>query len=239
MLAKNLLDKIEFTPEMKEDYYKYKSLLGDKLDPYVKQYMDGVLQYKELVEELKVFETEEIHKYTVHLIFILECTDILEKRYNEAGIPHEIFIQTMKDITCKVIECMDVKGVFGTFVLLWYDLFFRMKVFALGRLQYELLIHKGDEITLKNYVIKDGDFMLNCHIPGTGPLRHSECLESYRMAYEFFKGKYKGDILPIYCSSWLLYPPYEKTFEVSANITNFAKDFELYLVQMQYQQLFL
>ena len=101
-------------------------------------------------------------------------------------------------------------------------------MFALGRLQYEPKIHSGDDIVLKDYVIRDGDFMLNCHIPGTGSLRHSDCVESYRMAYEFFKGKFRDGILPIYCSSWLLFPPYQKAFEVSANITDFAKDFEIF-----------
>ncbi len=228
MFIEELLEKIGFTDEMKDGYEKYRKMLGNSMDSCINRYMNDELGCDELVEELKAFESDEIHEYTVHLMFVLGCTPILKKHYEEANIPEEIFVQTMKDITCKVKKCCDYKNVFGTFVLLWHDLFLKMKVLGIGRLQYEVIMHSGEDIKLKNYTIRDGEFMLNCHIPAMGPLKHSDCVESYKMAYEFFKDRCRDGILPICCSSWLLFLPYRKALETSKNITAFVKDFEMY-----------
>ncbi len=228
MFVEKLLEQIGASDEMKNDYDKYKKILGNSLDSCINRYMNNELECDELIEELKAFESDEIHEYTVHLMFILGCTPILKKHYEEANIPEEVFVQTMKDIRAKAQKCYNMKNVFGTFVLQWHDLFLKMKVLGLGRLQYEVMIHSGEDIKLKNYTIKDGDFMLNCHIPALGPLKHSDCVESYKAAYEFFKDRCRDGIMPIRCSSWLLFPPYGKVLETSENITAFVKDFEIY-----------
>lgn len=80
-----------------------------------------------------------------------------------------------------------------------------------------------------DYIINKGDFVLKCHIPSGAPLLREQCLESFKMAYEFFKEKIKDNILLIQYGSWLLFPDYQPVFkENSKNIYAFAQNYHIY-----------
>ena len=70
----------------------------------------------------------------------------MEKVYEEylnsddrvVAIDDTIFYNTMLDLRYKLEECKLVHNQIGTFVPKWYKGFFEMKIFALGRLQFEI-----------------------------------------------------------------------------------------------------
>lgn len=231
MLVKNLLNEIGFTKDEQDKFYEYNKPVGRKMDNYAEAFMHGNLSFHEALTEVHKFQRDTLHQYTIDLLFILECTGYLLEKYEAAGISKDIFIDSMKDIKYKLEECIRVKNIFGTFVADWYEGFFCLTRFALGRLQYDIQTYSGDAITINGYTIQEGDFAPACHIPSSGPLHHELCMESFKIAYDFFREKRTHDILPIICSSWLLYPPYRKVFHEKSNTYKFASNFEIVSVR--------
>ena len=231
MLVNNLMNEIGFTKEEQNKYYEYKNLIGTRMDSYAEDFMRGKLSFNEVLDKVHKFQSCGLHQYTIDLLFVLECTSFLLEKYESNGISKKIFIDAMKDIKYKVEECIRVKNIFGIFVVKWYEKFLDLKRIALGRLQYDISTYNGDAITIKNYTIHEGDFVLWCHIPSSGPLNPELCIESFKMAYDFFADKLNNGILPIMCCSWLLYPQYREVFGEKSNIANFKSNFEIVDVQ--------
>ena len=230
MLAENLLKNIGFSQEYIDTYDAFKEKVGDKTEPIAKSYTQGEISLGKALECIHRFETETLCTYTLDLIFLLDCTSYLLEKFRKNGFSDKVFYNTMQDIKYKVDECMNVKVVFGTFVINWYDRFFNSDFIGLGRLQYDITTHKKDSLKVGKYTINDGDFILSCHIPSSGPLTHELCINSYRLAYDLFRDRLSSGILPVHCSSWLLYPPYQAVFGENSNTARFAGGFEVYNV---------
>ena len=151
-----------------------------------------------------------IHKYSLDLLLIIECTLLLKNDYEQKFLEDgrytlEIFYETMKDITYKVRECQDVYGVCGIFVGFWYDGFFDMTRFALGRLQFEMMpLWLSSPVVVNGCKLENGMEVINMHIPSCGPLTPKESDESLAMATEFFKEKFLERPVVFVMSSWLL-----------------------------------
>lgn len=162
-----------------------------------------------LVTVLKKTEALEeefgVHKYTLDLFMLLVCWGILEQRYEEKGLSHELFIDTLQDIRCKLVECHDVYGVYGIFVGSWYLGFFDMTRFTLGRLQYELKTYELEESYEGNgYCVKKGDKVINIHIPSDGNLNPEAAEASLQLAMEYYKDEFVGKPYVFVMDSWLL-----------------------------------
>lgn len=228
MLATGLLDKIDFTEEMKAEYAKYKEMLGDKLEPLVDLYMNNGVEIAEIIEELKKMQTPQLHEYTLNVMFLLECTGILYDRYKAEGISEEIFYDTMKDIKYKVVESYDVYGIFGNFVIGWMDGFFKMTRFAFGRMQFDMCTHPCEAVEVAGYTVNEGDFIIKGHVPSSGSLLHEECMKSYKAAYDFARDRFEGDVLPVEFWSWMLFPHYKDFFGESSNTGRFIADYKVF-----------
>ncbi len=234
MIYENLLDKIGFDPEIKEVILSYQDMIGREVEVYSKKYMCEKMPMSEVLNIIHQFKNDKLSEYTVDMIFLLNSTGYLYDQYMKMGISEEIFINTMKDILYKVKECIKLKGITGTFTVAWYDGFFRLNRLGLGRLQYDICPAPSKKVELIDYTIDENDFSLGCHIPSSGSLSHEICIKSYKMAYEMFKNRLKNGILPIKCTSWLLYPPYVKVFrKASPNIFKFISDFEISEINQQ------
>ena len=167
------------------------------------------------------------HHFTTDFLLYVFAARALKERYQAAGIAEEIYWDTMRDLRWKFDECLAVHGIPGTFVASWYYGFFNMSRFALGRLQYE---HRGfdmDEYTCAGITLRRGDDVLNCHIPSSGPLTEESRLDSYRRAWEFYQKDFPGGVVPIVCSSWLLYPEHADFLPPHSNILSFMRDFAI------------
>ncbi len=174
-----------------------------------------------------IAELTGISEYTVALLFLLsECED-LERRYSEAGYSRELFIETMTDLKYKLDECKMIYDVWGNFVSWWYQGFFNMTRFGIGRFQYEFIEFAHDRFGAQGNFVKKGDRVLNIHIPASKiPLSDEVRLDSYRRAKEFFFPNSSSSI-PIGCSSWLLWPGYEEYIPKHLNLLKFRHDFTI------------
>lgn len=106
MVSLTFLAEIGFTQEMIEQYVYYANILDDKIIPICNAYFRDEIKFKEALNQVEQLETEDISRYTADLIFVIESSKFLEEKYLQCDIPRSIFVDSMKDIPCKVRECM-------------------------------------------------------------------------------------------------------------------------------------
>lgn len=171
-------------------------------------------------------QTEE-EDYMLQLLFWLHCIPYLEQEYQRRGIGKDVLINSLMDLTYKTRECRKKFGCCGVTTQRYYR-FFRLGMFGLGRLQFQPLAYEKETYHFGGYTINQGERAYGCHIPSSGKLTPELCMDSLDRAYRFFKKDLQGDILPVRCSSWLLYPPYvEKVFPEGSNMKSFAQMFDI------------
>ncbi len=168
----------------------------------------------------------DVHEYTTELLIYCCLSKRLRERYRERGIDDAIFWNSMCDLRYKLDECQAVKGVCGSFVAFWFEGFFNMTRFALGRLQFELVPFER-EYEKDGKRLSPDSKVINVHIPRTGtPLLQEDCEEAYRQAAAFFADQIDGDIA-FACYSWLLYPENETILSENSNIVRFMKRYDI------------
>ena len=179
-----------------------------------------------LTETKTLAENKGINVYTAHMLLLLCLTPMLHNKYKQKGIDDKIFYDTIRDFKYKLEECRLVHNVNGTFVAAWYKGFFEMRIFELGRLQFEIN-HTWFDCDVDGQYIPKGTKVLSVHIPRTNTrLEHSLVKDSYKRALEFFKEEFEGSIIFI-CSSWLLYPWNRQILRDNSNLAQFYDDFTI------------
>jgi len=212
-----IIKKLNLPEEAEVTFWKtYKEIKGTSAF----QKFVGLIKEKHPFDEIENMcmehaESAGINKYTYFMTLIISCVEILKQRYSEKGISDEIFVDTMGDIKCKVIECKNFHGVWGIFPKGWYKLFFDVKIIALGRLQYQ------------KRILKDERVVYALHIPSSGPLKYEDVMKSYKKAYQYFD-KTDGDLTAFVCGSYLLFPGYfGSVFKAGTNTYKFINDFNI------------
>lgn len=159
----------------------------------------------------------------------------LREMYAARGYSDKLWLDTMLDFRTKLMECRSFYGDWGMFVPFWYDKFFTMERFALGRLQYQLAPYYAtkEPYTAAGVTVEySKDRALELHIPANGPLSRAAVEASYAAAYEFFMDTeyVHNGIMICECSSWLLYPGLCEVLDPKSNVVDFSKDFEITLI---------
>lgn len=179
-----------------------------------------------LIEDMA--QAAGLSPHTVWELFLIFAAETAREDYLSQGAGEEVFWATFADMRYKVLECKQVKGVWGNFVPFWYPIFFRCDIVKLGRLEYETTTYKGPDRTIGGVTLRTGDRVRSIHIPSSGEDFSREArLDSYRMAYKFFQDQLAGGPLVCVCHSWLLYPEYKNVLPESSNIVSFMGDFHI------------
>ncbi len=196
------------------------------LETYLTEYRrTGEIDYGRLLDDMETLaEKHGVSPYETQFLAFVLLSEPLLGRYREAGIPEEIWVDSMTDLRCKLTECEKMYGVEGSFVACWFCRFFDMTRFALGRLQFETAEMPRDYVPGG---LKKGETVINVHIPSRGKLPHEAVLDSYRRAWEFYPQYRRNGLLPIICFSWLLYPRHAEFLPPSSNILAFANDYTI------------
>lgn len=205
----------------------------DKMQPiedlsYIINDYDNVsFDFKNAIEQIKqIAEKNDINVYTANMIFLLAMLPKLQKKYNEKGIDDKIFYNTMLDFKYKLEECKLIHNCYGTFVPIWYKGFFDMRIFSLGRLQFEIN-NTWFDCYIDGVHIPKGTKVLSVHIPRTGtPLKHEFAIDAYNNAIKFFENEFTDKIIFI-CNSWLLYPWNRTIYKDGSNLAQFYDDFTI------------
>lgn len=175
-------------------------------------FLDEGENYAETVKE--VAEQAGVHPYAADMVFALWCAHSLRYVYKQKGWEEEVFWNSMADLRCKLMECKNVKGIWGSFVAPWFRGFFIGDRHALGRLQYE-----PRELKYAYGKYQEGELVYNCHIPSSGPLTPELVLDSLKKAYDFYKPE--DGVLKVVCSTWMLYPPMYEVYPEGSNLRAF------------------
>lgn len=190
---------------------------------------DGKMDYKEVLKAADAAAKEAgIAAYTADLLIYLLMTARLKERYQEKGIPEQIWLDSCMDLNWKLHECHKMYGIWGSFVSWWFDGFYEMTRFALGRLQFEL-IDFPESYEKTGHVRPEGmKKVINMHIPSCGPLKKEDCEASFRQAAEFFADAFPGEEIAFFCESWLLYPRHREFLSADSGIVQFMSFFDIY-----------
>ena len=236
---KELVEKIGIPESAKEEISCLVKRLdedlqfGREVDKLIMRFMfPKAHDIRRFLEKLTVLAKKySIDENTLHFVFLLLSAETLYKRYLKQGISEEIFYDTIKDLKYKLIECIDCKGYVGTFVPHWFERFYRLERFALGRFQYDFTDTDREIVTPSGVRIKKGTKVLFLHIPSSGvPLTDDVRMDSYKKAYDFFKDTsyVKNGKIVFVCHSWLLYKKHYEFLPQNSNILKFMNDFNIY-----------
>lgn len=189
--------------------------------------MPGEDEFRVWLEKVSGYAKEAgCNSYAIHMVYLLEASKILRKRYEAAGLPDELFLDTMMDLRWKLLECKGYFGVYGTCVGWWYPGFFDMTRFTFGRLQMETYAFPLDSYEENGYHLKKGDKVLNMHIPSSGPMTVEMCLDSFARARAFFGKGEDGKELAVIADTWLLDPDLMKILP-EGNMKEYGKLFDV------------
>ena len=190
---------------------------------------DRFCDYTGMLQTCKQIAVDvDIHTYTVEFLMFLCCSRRLREIYRENGLEDAMWRQSMLDFKCKMEVCKSVKNIWGTFVAWWYDGWFRMERFGMGRMQFELLDFPLDYYEKGGKALRKGDKVINCHIAKTGEPLSPEMVEAaMAQAVEFFKDTFAGKPIPIFCESWLLFSKMDDLLPRKSNIRAFKERFEI------------
>ncbi len=166
-----------------------------------------------------------VHRYTVDMLLVVCAAPCMLERYQSLGFSEAFFYENAADITCKLKECRQVHGVWGTETLAWFYRFFTMDTLMFGRFQYERILFTQPTYTFGEYEVQNGKWVYNMHIPSTGPMPKEARLDSYKRIYSYVAPP--DGILPIVCSSWLLWPDLLEICRPDSNMVGFIKDFDI------------
>ncbi len=160
-----------------------------------------------------------------NLLSLLYMCEHLKGKYSSLGIDDTILYDTLSDIPIWTKTWSNVKGELYLGELSWLKRHLSGKLFKLGRLQFCMA---GSEHDIPAYGVKEGDNVIEVHIPACGPLDIDECKKSINDAREFF-ARYFPEYKYKYftCHSWLLDPTLEKHLGENSNIVRFGKLFDV------------
>ncbi|OUS77284.1 hypothetical protein B1748_09080 [Paenibacillus sp. MY03] len=153
------------------------------------------------------------------------------KEYKVRGISDDIYYDTFSDLQLWCNKCYRDFGVYGIEQYGWLQEHIRLRLFRLGRLQFQPLALDHDVIA-EGRKFGKGELVLNVHIPEGDPLDRQSVDRSFELAKTFFRG-----IPSIFvCHSWLLYPQLKEVLPPTSNILKFQENFVIYKVDHDAKQ---
>lgn len=192
----------------------------------------GTLSQEEEYQELKhQYQNEHqlfyerilksAHPEQTFLSFCCRLACETYEMYKRKGIDEQVFWDTFQDIRIWCEECFQETGSYGIAEYQWFWRLFEMKLFRLGRLEYEIA-GAEEKIEGNGIIIERGEAVISIHIPRGEPLEWEACEDSLQKAYQWF-GRGRKYI----CHSWLLYPGLKEVLTPDSNIIRFQERFLL------------
>ncbi|GGD53284.1 acyltransferase domain-containing protein [Paenibacillus nasutitermitis] len=215
---------------------------GIKLDPAARRQLEEFtiseeeyLGYKQhfYMDHAAFFEsvkqTAGYRKLLLYL-FVRFAVDVYEK-YKLQQIDDAIYYDTFSDFQNWCMQCKADTGEYGIEEYNWLKEHVQLRLFRLGRLQFQPLAFDR-ELIVNDYKIRVNQIVLNVHIPAGDPLLAEQVERSFEMAKAFFRG-----IPPVFiCHSWLLEPELGEILPPESNILRFQQHFHLYKIDKNAKQ---
>lgn len=210
---------------------------GIKLNPDAQLIVDRYPMSEETYESYKLhfYENEQTffervkqtegHRQLFLYLFVRFAVDIY-KEYQIKGISDLIYFDTFSDIQIWCLECKREFDEYGIQEYGWLKEHMKLRLFRLGRLQFQPSVMDCD-LEVEGKQVAKHQIVLNVHIPAGEPLHLVE--ESFDQARAFFRGVSSVFI----CHSWLMYPKLNEVLKPNSNIIQFQKHFHIYKLDME------
>ncbi len=198
------------------DFFINEVLENDEIKEILLKDTESQIRAKAVAEEMKKGNIPEPEKGLFPIFILAYMADYALEKNNKRGIPKDITVKTLKDINVWLENYRAQYNESGLGEFCWLKYHYTGDLFHIGRLQYRL------EKPLEG--IPSGAIAIETHIPQGEPLTEEDCLESFKMAAEFFL-KFFPESKPEYfmCDSWLLNPNLEKILKPTSNIVKFMR----------------
>lgn len=170
----------------------------------------------------------------VILRLFLEWIPALRAQYRAMGIPEAIFRDNLTDISIWAEDYWAKHHRPGFAEWEWVSNSIRMKVFRLGRLQFEPRV-LTKAITFGSQDYPAGTPVLEVHIPAGEPLEDTAVAESLQHAPDFFRTFFHQEFCLFHCHSWLLSPQLHHLLPPGSRILQFQNRFAVYAEDRQRQ----
>lgn len=214
--------------EKSENDREFESAMQSCVDEFFSSPDKGLAPIEEKIKDIALRFAE--NHYTLCLFFLIIAQPEVKRIYDENNLDEKIYYDSMDDIRCKLLECIECKSVPGIFVLTWYKGLLTAETLSFGRFEFEL-----SDYGFSDYhrfecgkLVRRGDTTINFHIPSSGVSISDEVrLESYKLAYEHYKHLFPDGLAVFECSSWLLFPGQKKFLPENSNILRFIDDFTI------------
>ena len=170
-------------------------------------------------KETEFFQNIEKQKEKEPLLLYLYVRFAIDlyPQYKEKGISDTVYYDTFSDFTIWSLYCRKHKNIVGLTREHWLKRHLNMRLFRLGRLQFE-----PDET----------EHRIHVHIPEGEPLGKEACDASFLQANSFFP-----DFYSIFdCKSWLLSPALLDLLKEESHIIQFQKRFVIQEVDKNARQ---
>ena len=153
--------------------------------------------------------------------------DAAMEHYRKKGFPQEVLFDSMTDITAWLRNTKRNYGVIGLRKgRSWQVALFSGTVIRRGRLECNSVCIYDKELSDRNgnLLLRNGDPLINLHIPEDGPMDMESCGKSMKMMSEFFaENKPDYDWKGFHCTSWLLDPLLLPMLQEGSNILKFSR----------------
>lgn len=189
------------------------------------------------------FSSPELEKFL--LLCIVANYPAMAEIYRQQKLPHPMLEEISWDLPRRLeILYRDLHGYGLTPDLFWWSRncisaqvksFGRLQANDISFFQPDLSLYRQEDGRLEEHPafqrenpphpdLTRGDKVISLHIPSTGPLLRTQCLESFRRIRDFsaeFHPDY--DFKAVVCASWLLDPQLEGLLPPTSNILQFQK----------------
>lgn len=193
---------------------------------------ENLPSYEDFLQDAQVLEpfAGRDEGLTILRIF-LEWVPLMQAKYRALGISEEIFQDNLRDIPIWVADYWDKHQTSGFAQWAWVANSMRLKVFRLGRLQFE----PSEVVEPLPCGALTGSPCLDVHIPAGEPLDPDEVAASLAGAPEFFKAHFGSRYPLFYCHSWLLSPKLKTLLPPQSRILRFQDFFTVYFEDTERQ----
>lgn len=188
------------------------------------------INYDNLLVKIKEMSTMSgVCLYECILVTFLSFVEELKKYYRLKGYSYDVYQETVRGIKYKMQECYDLHGIYGATCGLGFSIYFSLKRFGIGILQFEV-VDFNRTATINGITLVPTDKVINVHIPKSDkPFTKELRLDAYKKAKEFFKSYFKGkEKVPFYCNSWLLFNKHREILKPTSNLMAFMDEFTMF-----------
>ena len=221
MTGMDILNKLQLREEIREAVRRAEPMELEMSDDFEKN-LELLEPFAKEDHGLRVFRYE------------LELAAALKARYDALGIPEQVFWDGLKDLAIWAEDYWQKRGIPGIAEWGWVLTTLSMRVFRLGRLQFEPT-HLEEDLVCGTRTYPAGTPILGIHIPAGEPLDAGAIRKAMDDAPRFFKTHFQKTFALFHCHSWLISPQLKEILPEDSRILQFQNLFEVCFVDQERQ----